>query len=439
MSAKETRNPMITDLTRETLHLIRGKQFRLDAARYVDSYEAFLKRTAESGIGIDTGVLREQRSAGPGILTGNSGKSLYYGRLSPACVACRTGAGSKTVFHTLACNRGCFFCANMNQQEYAFFTNNINDAEKELAQCDPEAGYSSIGLTGGEPLLLPDKALGFFKFASKTYPEAHKRLYSNGDLLTDELAEQLAAAGVNEIRISIKADETGYSAADLESLVMAKRHIPCVMVEMPVLPGSVATMKKLFLDLEELGVDGINILEFLYPWLNAAEYTAKGYQVKKRPYRILYGYTYAGGLPIAGSEEACLELLDYAAAMNLNLNVHYCSLENKLTAQIYQQNAGVKLMPYEVLSAKDFFIKIARAYTTNGDRARRQLETVDPGGYQFGDNYLEFHPRHIDRLAGIDEIALTYNVVESGDNGLQMREVKIDLVHPAAFDYDNDI
>lgn len=434
---------MIIDISRETLDLIKSSKFRSDAARYVESYEAFMASAAESGIELaaaPTGAeLDEERFSGIEVQHGNFGKSFYYGRLSPACIDCRTGVRSKTVFHTLACNRDCFFCANKNQGEYDYFSRNVNDAEHELAQSDLGAGFTSIALTGGEPLLFPEKALSFFRTATKRYPEAHKRLYTNGDLLTDELAARLAEAGLNEIRISIKLNRKGYPAGTLKKLAIAKRHVPYVMVEMPVIPGTLEIMEKLLLQLDEAGIHGVNILEFLYPWGNASDYRAKGYQLKRRPYRVLYSYEYAGGLPIAGSEECCLELLKFAAKHKLKLNVHYCSLENKLTAQVYHQNAGVKLLPHEVMSDKDFFIKIARVYSPNIDKVTGYLEFADPGGYQATADYVEFHPRHISGLREVEEVALTYNIAERTDKCSQMREVKIDLIDPRAFDYDHDI
>lgn len=436
---------MITDINRETLALIKGKRFRNDAARYVEAYEDFIRLAAESGMKIDeesTPAAAEDDIKTElfelGIQVGNYGKSLYHGSLSPACTSCRTGERSRTLFHTLSCNRDCFFCANKNQVEYTYFTDNINDAESELEQSAPASGYSTIALTGGEPLLLPEKTTSFFSCASQKYPEAHKRLYTNGDLLTEELAACLAKAGLNEIRISVKIDTKGYSAESLEKLSLAKRHIPHVLVEMPVIPGTAAYMKELFLELEQRGIDGINILEFLYPWTNAADYLAQGFKIGKRPYRVLYDYNYAGGLPIAGSKEACLELLAFAATKKLKLNVHFCSLENKLTAQIHNQNATAALMPYEVMSEKDFFIKIARVYESKANKVVRYLEKADPDGFQRTDTYVEFHPRHISGLKEIDEVALTYNVVERAETGSYMREVKIDLIHPETFDY-NDI
>jgi pyruvate formate-lyase activating enzyme-like uncharacterized protein len=59
---------------------------------------------------------------------------------------------------------------------------------------------------------------------------------------------------------------------------------------------------------------------------------------------------------VEGSEEECLDLLAYAAQSGMTLGVHYCSLENKLTAQRYRQNANVKLTDVEMFSPTDFFM-----------------------------------------------------------------------------------
>jgi hypothetical protein len=154
---------------------------------------------------------------------------------------------------------------------------------------------------------------------------------------------------------------------------------------------------------------------------------------------VLYSYSYAGGLPIAGSAEACLKLLTFAAESELKLNVHYCSLENKLTSQIYGQNSGAKLMPYEAMSEKDFFIKIARVYGSGAGKVKKYLDKTAPGSYHAGKHHIEFHPKHISGLKGIDEVALTYNAVERAEGHSQVREVKIDLVNPETFDYEYDI
>lgn len=435
---------MITDINDKTLNLIKNKTFREDAERYVRQYADFMKFAEDSGLSAVEGAspdrMAVERLSKTGRIKDYNAKSLSYGYLSPACIDCRTGENSKTVFHTLTCNRDCYFCANMNQEEYEYYTKNINNAEEELDKTMEGKKVSSVALTGGEPLLLPEKALAFFRHVSEKYPEAHKRLYTNGDLLTDELAEQLAGAGLDEIRISVKMDKDGYPAETLEKLKIAKKFIPAVMVEMPVIPGTLEHMKDLLIKMEEIGCEGINILEFLFPWLDPEEYKKLGFRIKERPYHVLYSYNYSGGLPIAGSEDECLKLLEFAVEKNLKLGVHYCSLENKLTSQIYSQNAGVKLMPFEIMSDKDYFIKIARVYGGNAGKVQKYLRKAGvPFQRIAGTGALEFNPKYISELKGVDEVALTYNVVESDGTKSHMREVKIDLVNPELFDFDKDI
>ena len=47
---------------------------------------------------------------------------------------------------------------------------------------------------------------------------------------------------------------------------------------------------------------------------------------KNPPFEVLYDYGYAGGLAVAGSEQACLELVLFALEKGLSLGVHYLSL-----------------------------------------------------------------------------------------------------------------
>ena len=115
------------------------------------------------------------------------------------------------------------------------------------------------------------------------------------------------------------------------------------MVEMPVGPHDGPAMKELLARLDEMGVRGVNLLEFGFPLCNAEAFAQRGLELRQNPYPILYNYWYAGGLPIAGSEAECLELMRFAAERGLRLGVHYCSLDNKNSGQIYQQNKGFLL------------------------------------------------------------------------------------------------
>ncbi|MCD8552518.1 hypothetical protein [Seleniivibrio sp.] len=252
------------------------------------------------------------------------------------------------------------------------------------------------------------------------------------------LATKLTNAGLNEVRISVKVEGDDYPSETIEVIRSVAGIIPTVMVEMPVIPGTLETMKKLFVELDEAGADAINILEFLYPWVNSEKYANRGFKVKARPYRVLYDYGYAGGLPVAGSGEECVELLKFAADKKLSMRVHFCSLENKLTSQIFIQNSSVLLTDHEVMSPKDFFIKSARAYGSNALKAQKYLSSKGIEHVTSGIR-TEFHPKYISEIKGLTEVAVTYNVAEFEGNQKVIREVKIDLVKPEEFDYETDI
>lgn len=59
------------------------------------------------------------------------------------------------------------------------------------------------------------------------------------------------------------------------------------MVEMPVIPGSGEQMKALLCELDALGVDGINLLEFCFPLANAAAFRERGFTLKYPPIRCI--------------------------------------------------------------------------------------------------------------------------------------------------------
>lgn len=103
-----------------------------------------------------------------------------------------------------------------------------------------------MALTGGEPLLMPDEACAFFARASELFPDAHLRLYTSGDLLDEALLVRLREAGLDEVRFSAKQDDPPHLVEKVfANMALAKRVVPTVMVEMPVIPGTEKQMQGL--------------------------------------------------------------------------------------------------------------------------------------------------------------------------------------------------
>lgn len=283
---------------------------------------------------------RSQTAAMCGCHCENGGGSLWRGWISPACLACRTGERTATFFVDLRCARRCYFCFNPNQDHYEYFLSHRRDIVGELERAAASGvRFDCLAITGGEPLLHKEQVLAFIVRAKELYPGVHVRLYTCGDLLDDACLAALAQAGLDEVRFSIKPEDVAdHDAPVYGRMTAAVALLPDVMVEMPVIPGSLDQMRLMLSRIDAMGVRGINLLEFCFPLCNAEAFRDRGFELRKHPFNYLYDYWYGGGVPVAGSEAEALALMGYAARENLRLGVHYCSSDNKNTGQVYQQN-----------------------------------------------------------------------------------------------------
>lgn len=443
---------MIVDITPQTHDQIKNPALAAYAAIYLEIYQDFMRQVRASGMPIaaeDDHAAAAARKAAlqqQGATLRNSDRSLYINAISPACVACQKGVGSATFFISLQCHRHCYFCFNPNQVQYDHYQTAQRDLIKELSQVKVAGQRMDyLALTGGEPLLHAEETVDFFAFAGEHFPETHTRLYTTGDQADETLLRQLAEAGLEEIRFSLRQHDSAQGRRHtLERIALAKEQIPAVMVEMPVLPGGQDWMKELLLELERLQIHSINLLEFCYPFNNAAEFRRRGFAVRKRPFHTLYDYWYAGGVPIAGSEMACLELMEFALAQDLSIGVHYCSLENKLTGQNYQQNFGRAAPKTAYFSQNDYLFKTAKVFGNDIKPVYRALRRAGCRHLEKNRNpkHLAFHVREIETLRrqGVTaEIGVATGTLEQRDDGAYLRELKVDLTTPDDFDMEKDL
>lgn len=443
---------MITPLRGENLGLVRNRAF----ADYAETYEAihrdFMAQIAATGIGVAEDDQLAERDAALARLRGtdvtfrNCGRSIALNAISPACVACRKGTGSATFFVSLKCHRDCYFCFNPNQVDYEYYQDHRRDPAQELADGAADGfDVEYLALTGGEPLVHRDESLAFFEAAREHFPTAHTRLYTTGDHASEALLARLRDSGLQEIRFSIRMhDLVRGQRYTLTRIALARQYIPKVMVEMPVMPGMLEPMKELLLELDGFGIHSINLLELCYPLSKPEEFNKRGFAVKRRPYETLYNYWYGGGLPVAGSELDCLELLAFGVERGLEMGVHYCSLENKLTGQNYQQNHGKDLPATHHFSRRDFLLKSAKVFGPDIPPVLDALRQVRCDRYTLSDEprYLEFHVEDILTLAklGVDvEVGLSTSTMEERDGETVLRELKIDLTTPSEFDPLRDV
>lgn len=441
---------MIFSISSSTIQQIKNPDFRAYASKYLEIYNDFMQQIGQLGLeveSVDTGkqVLEKITQLGEkGARVRNDRKSVTVNSISPSCEACRTGQGSTTFFISLRCHRNCFYCFNPNQENYEYYLDHKRRLVEELQQIAKQGGrLEHIALTGGEPLLHKEETIRFFETARSLFPNSRIRLYTSGDHLDQATLEALKQSGLDEIRLSIRMHDLDKGQRHTyKQLEASLAYIPSVMVEMPVLPGTFEPMKEVLYELDRIGIEGVNLLEFCFPVSNPIEFQQRGYKIKAHPFRVLYNYWYAGGLPIAGSEEVCLDLIDFTLEQKLKLGVHYCSLENKHTGQVYQQNVHKQLSKTAYFSEKDFFIKTAKVF---GDDIKKVKPLLFKGrgvslNHNSALNYLEFHPIHIPLLKDLDvEVGITSSIFEQREEGEVMRELAIDLAMPANFDFMTDV
>lgn len=241
-------------------------------------------------------------------------RTLYTRRLPPGCRGCLGGKGTNA-FVTGLCTRDCFFCFNQKPRTDELVVHGIRLAEPEEA---PDVvrryGLRSVGVSGGEPTLRPERLLRLVR-ALRTLPfRVRIDLYTNGDRLTDALLADLKDAGLDAVRFNLVAREF-----DTEPLERTLRYFDETAVEVPVVPERLAQMKDMVLRLDALGVPFLNIHELFACRENSARVAERGYRSGGDDGDVLLWE------PVAGADEAALSLLLFALQSTRRLSVYYCS------------------------------------------------------------------------------------------------------------------
>lgn len=406
-------------------------EYRQVAERYVSDLKEKGIKFAEYGKSDQRIAQLREQLAQKGAIMRNAGASIQVGWLSKACVECTGKTGSETFSTTLRCHRDCYFCFNHNLENYQdFFDTGCPWKEEMDAMHQRCPELAALAVTGGEPLLTLDASVELLERAGEMFPKAHKRMYTSGDLLTEESAARLRDAGLDEIRFSVKQDDpSDLQEKVLANMKMATQYIPDVMVEMPIIPGTMERMKELFLRFQENGIKGINLLEFCFPFCNQEEFDKRGFEMRNPPFPVMFDYQYSGGLAIDGSEELCLELMLWAIDNGITFGMHYCSLENKHRSEIRQRNErGANVHPVLSFDTEDFFLKCGVVFGADRAAARKALTAAGCTDFMADDQEqsLSFPIRFADALEGSGiQVMERLNVLETDEQGTFLMDVHL--------------
>jgi uncharacterized protein len=275
------------------------------------------------------------------------GTKPYLGELSPGCRHCVAGSWS-CLFVNASCNASCFYCpAPQNRKEIPATNNLFFSHPDAYATYLQRLGFTGASVSGGEPLLTLNRTLAFLRAARRALgTKGHLWLYTNGILLTREMAGQLAAAGLDEIRFDIGA--TGYQC---HRIAAASGVVPVISVEIPAVPEALPTLQQVLPELPRLGVGHLNLHQLRLTRHNFRQLT-------ERSYTFLHGEK----VTVLDSELAALQILNLVQQSKLNLPVNYCSFVFKnrhQQAAARRRAAQLDIRPWETITSPGFIRKTA--------------------------------------------------------------------------------
>lgn len=242
-------------------------------------------------------------------------RTMYTKRLPPGCVGCLDGEGSN-LYVTGKCTRDCFFCFNTKPRTDETVVHGIRISEpEEAAAIVDRFGLSSVGISGGEPLLYPERVVRIIRSLRGMKKPPRIDLYTNGDLATDALMAELKSAGLDSLRFNAVAREF-----DLDPILRAVKVFPETTVEIPVVPDRMEELKEMVLALDRGGVPYLNIHELFACRENDSRVAGEGYAGKEGAQSDTLQWK-----PVAGAEAYALELLLFSLREAKSLSTYYCS------------------------------------------------------------------------------------------------------------------
>jgi uncharacterized protein len=240
------------------------------------------------------------------------GAKYFTGALSPGCRACVDGTWG-CHFINGRCNRDCFYCIRPHRMKVE-----PDPQSDRIPLRTPEEhvafvrtfGIRGVGFSGGEPLLATNRLLPHLAALRRAFGNSvYLWMYTNGDLVTEPLLEQLREAGLDEIRFDLTA--RGY---DLRPLQLARRHISTITVEIPAIPEDFERLKVLLVQLTDSGAKHLNLHQLIVGQPSWREMRRRGYHLSSQ------------FMPTVHESELCiLRLMAHACREKIALPINFCA------------------------------------------------------------------------------------------------------------------
>ena len=246
--------------------------------------------------------------------------SLYTSRLPLACRYCRRGA-KMVLFITGRCSESCFYCplSSKKKGRDVIYANELLVREdKDVLEEARLIKSTGTGITGGDPLCVPDRTIRHIRLLKSAFGGAHHiHLYTS--TIDAKLFKELEKAGLDELRIHPMVKDW----KQLDQLKIAEAlcelDIPAGF-EVPAIPGKEEETKALIRYAQKNVFDFVNLNELEFSETNAERMKAHGFVVK-----------HDISSAVKGSAEMAVML---ALDDSFNVPIHFCSSQFKDRVQL---------------------------------------------------------------------------------------------------------
>jgi len=299
--------------------------------------------------------------------------SLVVGQLPEGCSLCMRGE-KLVLLVTGLCARRCYYCPLSREKrgrDVVYANERPVRGDEDVIAEAVEMDARGTGLTGGDPLLRPQRTVHFIRLLKESFgPSHHIHLYTTtGGHVTRDVIRRLAEAGLDEIRFHPDLEAPSFN---LEALRWASDEGVTVGVEVPAIPGMEGALRRLLVEAERAGASFANINELE---MNDENW----FQLRMRGFRLREG-SLSG---VEGSEELALRLLEWAEG-ELSLNVHYCPASVKDAYQYrnrLRRKASKLAKPYEEVTGDGLLRKGVVEASTLGEleALKRRLHEMGVG------------------------------------------------------------
>jgi len=217
--------------------------------------------------------------------------SYNINTLPKGCKYCVRGE-KLVLFISGICSRACWYCSlsdKRKNKDVICFNERIAKKNSELYKEIKESNASSMGITGGDPLLYLNRTISYAKFAKQKFGKSfHIHIYLPTKLITKDKIKKLSKY-IDEIRFNpeytIKSNElllkNDIEKIKIASLFYKKENIG---IELPMIPNRKEDFLKMILELKDI-IGFVNLNEFELSETNMDKVTKK-YKLNEGGYTI---------------------------------------------------------------------------------------------------------------------------------------------------------